>query len=337
LLNAISTLFSKYIVFPSAQSADVLALWVAHTFLFDCWDVTPYLGITSPEPGSGKTNLLTILECMCRDAYKTGSTTPAGMYQRIEADKPTFLVDEFDTAITARGKAKGQLQNIFNQGYKVGGCVTLAGGRRYDVFCPKALAGIGELPVTIATRSIPIRLVKRLATEPTAPFYNRDVRTDAAPLREQLAGIQAHADHFREADHPPMPAGLSDRENELWEPLIAIAEFAGGIWPDRVRVAISTHRRPAEEDSPGTLLLRDLAEILTSTARRTQRRWSMKELVNAQRALEAPNFQGALDTRELGRMLRTYGIQAKPFNFDGRTARGYEREQFRDAIARYVR
>ncbi len=338
VLNEIAAFLRRYVVFPSKAAPDVIAAWLAHTFVFDAWDATPYLSHMSPEPESGKTNLLAIEETLCRDPFRTGSVTPAGMYQRIEAFRPTFLVDEFDTAVTAKGKAKGQLQNVFNQGYKEGGSVVLGGGRTYNVFCPKVIAGLGELPTTIATRSIPVPLSKKLPSEKVETFYTRDVRRQAAPLKERLSGIQAHADYFREAPHPDMPEWLSDREREVWEPLIAIADFAGGTWPATIRIASKAHRRAAEGESDNVLLLRDIAEIINGTARRTENLFSMKSLVSAQRALDARYYQGALDTRRLGRMLGAFGIKANGHTYrDGSNGKGYEREQFRDAFTRYVR
>jgi hypothetical protein len=230
------------------------------------------------------------------------------------------------------------LQNIFNQGYKRGGVVTQAGGRAYSVFCPKIMAGLGELPVTIATRSIPVPLAKKLPSEAVKTFYTKDVIIAGAPLRERLVGIQAHILHFREAPHPPMPDWLTDRERELWEPLIAIADFAGDTWPDRIRAASKVHRRGAGAESDNVLLLRDIAQIITDTSRRTEHLFSMKSLVNAQRALDAPHYAGPLDTRRLGKMLGTFGIKAAGHTYrDGSNGKGYEREQFRDPFRRYVR
>ena len=40
--------------------------WVAHTYVYDCARATPYLHFHSPEPGSGKTAALEVLQLVCR-------------------------------------------------------------------------------------------------------------------------------------------------------------------------------------------------------------------------------------------------------------------------------
>ena len=34
-----------------------------------------------------------------------------------------------------------------------------------------------------------------------------------------------------------MPEGVEDRDADIWEPLLAIADSVGGEWPKRARVA----------------------------------------------------------------------------------------------------
>jgi hypothetical protein len=34
-----------------------------------------------------------------------------------------------------------------------------------------------------------------------------------------------------------LPSGLNDRAGEIWEPLLALADLAGGAWPGRAREA----------------------------------------------------------------------------------------------------
>lgn len=291
------------------------------------------------EPGErcGKTSLLDTLEVLCARGWQTGRVTAAALYHKVEAERPTLLLDEADTLLTSRGRFQGALQNIVNQGYRANGKVSISDGRKtrnFSVYCPKAFAAIGELPDTVADRSIPLPLYRALPGEQMAEWDARVVIPAAAGLGRRSAGMEQHADWFRTAS-PQVPAHLHGREKELWLPLFAVAEFAGGDWPERARAASLIHKRPADEDSDGTLLLRDLHAILQRQPRRA--RFSMSELVHAQRSLDAPDYSGHLDTRELGAILRRYGIRSKAMRFPGGTAKGYERTQFTDVIARYVR
>src|ERR1700745_1735426 len=60
LLDQIVGCLREYLVLPSG-SAEITALWVLHTHVFDCFMITPRLAITSPEKGCGKTTLLDVI------------------------------------------------------------------------------------------------------------------------------------------------------------------------------------------------------------------------------------------------------------------------------------
>src|SRR5262245_40211687 len=38
-------------------------------------------------------------------------------------------------------------------------------------------------------------------------------------------------------DWPALPPQIQDRDADVWEPLIAVADSVGGVWPERARVA----------------------------------------------------------------------------------------------------
>ena len=109
---------------------------------------------------------------------------------------------------------------------------------RFPVYAPAALAGIaGAMPATITTRAITIHMRRRRTDEPVEPFRERQVASQAQPLREQLAAwIDSTGTQLGDAQ-PDMPDGVTDRPAEIWEPLLAIADTAGGHWPDTARDA----------------------------------------------------------------------------------------------------
>jgi len=64
LLDELRQYFNRYAVTP--KHADVLlALWALHTWVFDSFNITPYLVITSPTRRCGKSLVLTILQYVC--------------------------------------------------------------------------------------------------------------------------------------------------------------------------------------------------------------------------------------------------------------------------------
>ena len=95
------------------------------------------------------------------------------------------------------------------------------------MYCPKAFAGIGDcLPDTVADRAIPIRLKRRTRDRTVERFRLRDVGPEGHSLRDRLADwLEPHRDHLVES-RPALPDELDDRAQDVWEPLLAIADLA---------------------------------------------------------------------------------------------------------------
>src|SRR5207249_1525837 len=131
----------------------------------------------------------------------------------------------------------------------------------FSVFGARALAGIGKLPATVADRSLPIRLKRRLRSESVERFRLRDVEAEAKGLRGQIeAWAVVSVDTLRRVARPDVPDALDDRQTDGAEPLLAIADSEGGEWPKRVRealVEICTGEAAADE----SLAIRLLGDI----------------------------------------------------------------------------
>jgi hypothetical protein len=59
---------------------------------------------------------------------------------------------------------------------------------------------------------------------------------------------------------PTLPDGIVDRSAEVWEPLLTVAEAAGGVWPARAREACVSmcQAQKGNRVSLGIRLLSDL-------------------------------------------------------------------------------
>ena len=120
----------------------------SHTHALEASRVTPYLSISSAEPGSGKTLLLEVLAMLVPRPWLTGRTTAAVLPRKVEKVCPTLLLDESDTAFRGDKDYAAALHGILNTGYKRSGSSTLCVGqganidfRDFSTFCPKAFAG----------------------------------------------------------------------------------------------------------------------------------------------------------------------------------------------------
>jgi len=346
LLEHAHRFFRRYVVVDDHE-ADAVALWVAHTYVFETARATPYLNFWSPEVGSGKTTALEVLEVICHGGLTADDLSGAALFRLVETRRPTLLFDEVDGVFGKKNSDSAEdLRKILNSGYKAGKRVFRCGGatrtelQEFDPYCPKATAGLNELPGTLAHRSIPIAMKPPLPSEPYHDFDPEETEQEVAVLRALLkAWAESAEGTLRDPELKPakLPE-LDARRNEIWRVLFRIADLAGGRWPAAARcaaLALSAGDRRAEEASARIKLLGDIRGLFD------EERMSCASLVDALNADEEMPYGGWSDgagikTRELGKKLGPYGIHAQKIRFGDRTLNGYYRTQFEDAWARYL-
>ena len=119
-----------------------------------------------------------------------------------------------------------------------------------EAFCPVALAGLGWLPDTLQSRSVIVRMRKRKPGERVKPFRRRIYEKQGHDLRDRLARWAASIEPSVVRAWPAMPEGIEDRNADVWEALLAVADAAGGIWPTRAREAAIALVKEAREVEP---------------------------------------------------------------------------------------
>ncbi len=260
--------FIRRFVALSDEQADMAALWIIHTHAIDAADCTPYLHIKSAEKRSGKTRLLEVLALLAARPWLTGRVSAAVLVRKTANEQPSLLLDESDAAFKGDKEYAEALRGILNAGFRRGGVTSLCVGqganlsyRDFPVFSPKAIAGLGQLPHTIADRAIPIELRRRRRGEYVDRFRQRKVEPDAVPLHSAAAAwAKANLRALAEAE-PELPDELDDRAQDIAEPLLAVAEASGGEWPERARdaaIALLTGEHRDDAESLGVRLLRDI-------------------------------------------------------------------------------
>ncbi|MCB4859521.1 DUF3631 domain-containing protein [Sphingobium sp. PNB] len=202
------------------------------------------------------------------------------------------------------------------------------------------MAGIGNiLPDTILTRSVVVKMRKPLPDEKTERYRSRIHGKLGDTLRGELA---AWADQVREAASqrwPILPDSIADRDEDVWGPLIVVADLAGGPWPDLGRQAAISAVKSAKANSKPSLGVQLLADIRTCFG--DADRMTTADLLDKLLADdEAPwgDLRGRrIDARNLGKMLREYDIRSITIRMpNGQTPKGYKREAFHDAWKRYL-
>lgn len=344
LLNEICEIFKRYVIFPEG-GAQTAAIWAVQTYCIDAFDIAPILQIKSPEKRCGKTTLLDLLAVSVRRPILAASISPAAVFRSIEKWEPTLLIDEADAFMGG----KEELRGILNAGHRRGGSVVRTAGddhepRLFDVFSPKAIAAIDDLPDTIEDRSIQIQLKRRLNHERVERFRRARVELELADLkRKATRWAQDYIEALAAAD-PSTPGELNDRAADSWRPLLAIADVAGGEWPALARAAAQASiGEPGEGQAENVkiMLLEDLQEIFLE-AGMPDAMTTAAILEKLHTVLERPwaeyGFkEKPLSPKSLGQLLRGFeGVRSKQLWIGGQNVKGYEREPLDDAWERYL-
>jgi hypothetical protein len=356
ILSEVEQAYRRFIWFQGEEQSCAVALWTAHTHAIDVATTTPYLAPESAEVESGKTRTLEVAEHLAARAWRLTEPSEAAMFRKIQQDRPTVLLDEVD-ALWAKGDDRKGLRAILDVGYRRGGSVPRVVGegtnmtvQDFEVFGAKALAGLaGKLPRTIVSRSIPIRLKRRGAGEHVERFRFGQAQAELQPIHDRLAAwVETVREELAEAE-AEIPEALSDRQADCWEPLLAIADAAGGDWPRRAReAAVVLHRgATATGLSTGVLLLEHLRDIFGEQDRLTTET-ILQQLIAREDGPWAGWWERQVRNNELKgpaarlrNLLRPYGVEPKQLwvvdeTGRGKKERGYERGDFLDAWSRYL-
>lgn len=355
LLLEIADFLARFVAYPSDAAHVAHVLWIAHTHIMDAWESTPRIAFLSPEPGSGKTRAIEITELLVPRPVEAVNGTPAYLFRKV-ADKdgrPTILFDEIDTVFGPKAKDNEEIRGLLNAGHRrgavAGRCVVkgkLIETEEIEAYGALALAGLGGLPDTILSRSIVIRMRRRGPDEMVEPYRRRVHRSEGEALRERLVTWTASIGTRAGSAWPDMPASIVDRDADVWEPLLTIADLAGGEWPERARVSAVTLVTASKAGTPslGVRLLADIRALFDS--QRDLPGMSDSDQIATDKLLkglmdldESPwgDLRGKpLDARGLAQRLRAYEVKPTTIRLGAVTAKGYRRSDFLDAWQRYL-
>ncbi|MFI6893969.1 DUF3631 domain-containing protein [Streptomyces sp. NPDC050256] len=353
LLAEVERFHRRFNVFPREAAYVAVTLWDAHAHLLDAFDSTPRLAFLSPEPGSGKSRALEVVETLVPRPMLAVNARAAALFRSVSdpAGRPTILFDEIDTVFGPKAGDNEELRGFLNAGHRRSGvtyrCVGDGGNQtvvEFPSYTAVAVAGLGYLPDTITTRSVIIRMRRRARNEKAEPFRARLHEAEGHALRERLA---QWADQVRDdisGRWPQMPEGVTDRPADVWEPLLSVADAAGGTWPDRARTACMELVNAARADDKGSVgirLLTDLRDHVMAGIDRMPTVAILDRLCALDEAPWADMGGRPLDSRALSKMLGEYmtldntPVKARNIKTAGSVLKGYYALDLHDAWERY--
>ena len=344
LLGDIRDLLREYLVLP--PHVDVIAPpWGLHTYLMDCWSISPFLTTTSPAPECGKTTFADIVGGVSHHAVHTSNATSAAIYRLIDKYGPTLILDEADTWLGLREELRG----ILNSGHKKSGArVIRADGENnepkvFSTWAPKLLAMIGTPPPTISSRSILVPMRRKTKHERRPRLRDRALQARCLPLRRKcLRWAMDHRDHIATAE-PVISEALLNRIGDNWEPLFAVGDEIGEPWATDVRTAARELSKVPEELEREIELLSDIKAIWERDENRQEAFLKTNTILKSLNEMEARPWgtwgkqEKPMTSQALARLLKPYG--PKPTNKrvgSDAVPKEYMRKDFGDPWLRYL-
>jgi hypothetical protein len=345
LLADVRAALAHYVILPDPESATAVVLWIAATHAVPAWAHAARLVVRAPEKRCGKSRLLDLVEAMSHRPLMTVNASPSAVYRSIglsENDPPTLLLDEADTVFGPKAGEHEDLRGLLNAGHQrnrpaIRFDAATRTVEKIETFAMAALAGIGAMPDTIEDRAVVIRMRRRAPGESVAPYRSRRDGPALDRLKVRVhEWIRTHLDDLGTAV-PVLP--IEDRAADTWEPLVAVADLAGGEWPDLARhaaVVLTESRDANAESSTQTRLLADCRAIfLTADADALPTALLLDRLKADPEAPWATYGHNGLTPMRLGKFLAEFDISSRNLRLPTGQAKGYMRGDFADAWARY--
>jgi hypothetical protein len=347
LLNEVHDTLTSYVVWPDEHACVAYTLWIAATHAQTKWEHATRFVFKSPIKRCGKTRAQEVGRELVHDPLSSTNISVAALVHSIsEDDPPTLVIDEADS-IFGRKKDRPDgaedLRGILNSGHSRGWPYVRwdPKSRQRDecaTFAMALIGGIGDLPDTIEDRGVVTSMRRRAPGEHITQFRRKRVLPELHDLRDRLASwVAAHLEELGNAE-PDLP--VEDRQADVWESLVAVADLAGGGWPDLARKACEHYCRApvVDEVTAGELLLKDLRDVWKVTEEHLFTETILERLHKVEESPWGDWYGKPLTARNLAKLLRAYKVKSKNI-WDPATqtqAKGYARDDLADPWHRYV-
>lgn len=321
----------QFVAFNNPHHSRVLSLWALHTWVFDAFRITPYLYVSSIDPGAGKTTLMKVMSGLVRDPNMTASVSPASLYRSLSDGTPTLILDELDTVYS--GAKNEDLRGVLNSGYDATGTVSRydakeGGTVSYPTYSPKLLGGIdnGQVPATVMDRCLRIRLRKldgdTLHGLGVVDYDLEEIEDDLMDIQELVKKWgDVHVMQAIKDTKVERVEGLSGREWQLIRPLLRIAKYLG---------MEAEARESLTATLKGEKVMTPESEALSKI-----RQWFDSNDTDRIPTAIASGLTGYTPA-VLSRMLSPMDVTARPMKIDGKTQRGYFRPELESAFSRFL-
>jgi len=316
-----------------------ITLWVLLTYTFEKFNILPMLLVTSPTMRCGKTRLLTILEGLTNRALVASNISPSAVFRTIEGYKPTLLLDEADTGLAENEELRG----IINAGHtkrtafviRAGSKETNFAPERFNTFCPKVVAMIGQPVNTWIDRSIHIKMERKpsnLRVKKLPNNYYKEKQILRQKLLKWASGLNVPEVLNSNFDL------VNDRAEDNWGPLIYIASTLSDGWFEEAREAMFMMEQREEDEDLRIELLRDVKAFFDESGEKKVFSRNLVEYLNGleDRPWGDYNHGRGVTASWMSRQLKMFNIQSKSIRKTETVAKGYSKSNFKKVFALYL-
>lgn len=337
LLEEMLSIVFRYVI-CELYTAVATVLWCVMTWYMEAIQIAPLAVITAPEKRCGKTTLLTIMRRFVKKALAAGNISPAALFRTIDALSPTLLIDEADAFM----RGNEDIRCLLNCGHNRDGAFVMRvvgenhEPKSFSVWGAKAIAGIGSLAETLMDRAIILKLRRKHNNESVERLRQSESEM-FAEITSKLARLSQDTSEQIKSARPFVPEELNDRAKDNWEPLLAIADLAGGRWPEIARNA-ALKLTPEDSVNIGFQLLMDIRRIFKERKLDRIPTIFMIDILceDDEKIWVTFNKGKPISAFQLAANLKEYGISSKTIRIDLGTKKGYLLADFEDAFARYL-
>lgn len=228
LYEEIKETYEQYVDFPHT---DFMALWVICTYLFPLFKAFPYVYIGGIKQ-SGKTKMLHVTSLMAFNSIFSANATTSSIFRLIQNGRCSLFIDE--TEKLANPERALDFRSILLQGYKAGSEVQRVEKNMkekhivefFEIYSPKMLANIFGLEDILEDRCIHF-VMKRTINRQIGEAEVDESNSVWQEIRDRLYvfALENWEEIKQIYETLPNETNLTNREWELWRPILAIASF----------------------------------------------------------------------------------------------------------------
>lgn len=233
VIDRVVSVFTRYIYFEERTYYYLCSIYVLLSFIYKkTFSEVPYLGIYGPK-GCGKSRLGAILKGLCSNGKYFSDITPALLIRMIEkATKGITIV--FDEA----ENLPDLMLRILRSGYRHDGMTGRWNVRNDDAdwfktFCPKIVInqrGLNDPP--LESRTIPVHMIKSAIR--LEKYRSKDATQEFEEIQKLINSFFDEHGDVVEKEYRAFQTveGLSDRDEEIWQPILVIASVLDLTLPE---------------------------------------------------------------------------------------------------------